>query len=557
MFCWLNSLGLAQVLVIILALACSVGAGLLATANVPYGVFLLHLALVRMAEGRPTNVPQSRWLWSLSTLFAALLQVNLRIDEIVQRERLANEYREQVLQQVSERAATEERNHLARDLHDLIKQQIFSIRMSAIAAKGHMQVGVAKAQDALEDILRSTNEAQVEMQALLQQLRSAPLENTSLIEAVHTQAQALEYRSGAHVTVEMADLPARDRCPIHIQEILFRIVQESFANIARHARAQNVCYTQTQDEKALTVVISDDGQGFDTQAVRKGMGLANIYERASSLDGIAKIESEPGKGTTLRIQIPLLLSPETKKQQEQEEYEVQRLMARAQGGLQLCSAIALFTLVALITNLGMFTTKASMETKSIFILILAICLVLMFYGLISAQMAIARLKHYRGEADREIRSLYLQVHLGCIHFLRVFIFVLWQIMLWELLLLRTALWWKTGLFSLLVAGPILALLLFESYQVKCAQERYYSLLSRNLLHLEVRQRWQNLRWRFALYLGLGITLSVSNIRPSFMPVVPWQWLQDYLLFFFLVLCIELVVDIQQLRPWRKLGKGTL
>ena len=127
------------------------------------------------------------------------------------------------------------------------------------------------------------------MQALLQQLRSAPLENTSLMEAVQTQAQALEYRSGAHVTVEIADLPVRDRFPIHMQETLFRIVQESLANIARHARAKNVRYTQTQDEKTLTVVISDDGQGFDTQAVRKGMGLANIHERARSLDGTAKL----------------------------------------------------------------------------------------------------------------------------------------------------------------------------------------------------------------------------------------------------------------------------
>ena len=143
-----------------LALACSVGVGLLTTANIPYAVFLLHLTLIRIAEGRSGNVPQARWLWSLNALFGALVQVNLRIDELFQRERLAEQYREQLLQQASERAATEERNHLARDLHDSIKQQIFSIRMSAIAAKGHMQAGVAKAQDALEDILRSTNEAQ-------------------------------------------------------------------------------------------------------------------------------------------------------------------------------------------------------------------------------------------------------------------------------------------------------------------------------------------------------------------------------------------------------------
>ena len=84
--------------------------------------------------------------------------------------------------------------------------------------------------------------------------------------------------------------------------------------------------------------------------------------------------------------------------------------------------------------------------------------------------------------------------------------------------------------------------------MKRAQERYYALLSRNLLSLELRLRWQNLPWRFALYLCVAITLPVSNIRPSLMPVVPWQWLQDYLLFFFLVLCIELMVDIRNSDP---------
>ena len=236
-FYWLHSVGFTLMFASIFALAGSVGVGLLATANLQYGMFLLCLSLTRIAEGRSASVQQSFWLWPLRALFQALAKTSLKIDEISQRERLANEYYEQLLQQTSQAAAAEERNHLARDLHDSIKQQIFSIRMSAIAAKGHMQIGVTKAQEALEDILKSTNEAQVEMQALLQQLRSAPLENMSLAEAIQTQAQALEYRSGALVSVEAADLPAGNCCPPHMQEALFRIVQEAFANIARHARA--------------------------------------------------------------------------------------------------------------------------------------------------------------------------------------------------------------------------------------------------------------------------------------------------------------------------------
>lgn len=278
LFFWLASLGLTRPLVILLTLAGCGIVGLLTTANLQYGVFLLHLSLRRLAEGRAINTPKVSWLWPLHGLFLLLVQTNLKMDTLRQRERLTSEYQEQLLQQASAAAAAEERNHLARDLHDSIKQQIFSIRMSAIVAKSHVQTSVARAQEALEDILRCSNEAQVEMQALLQQLRSAPLEHTSLAEAVQTQAQALEYRSGARVSINMADLPTIDRYPLHMQEVLFRIIQEAFTNIARHARAQHVSYSQTQDEQTLFVTIRDDGQGFDTQAARKGMiGNASCF----------------------------------------------------------------------------------------------------------------------------------------------------------------------------------------------------------------------------------------------------------------------------------------
>ncbi|HTK07280.1 MAG TPA: sensor histidine kinase [Ktedonobacteraceae bacterium] len=554
MFYWLNSLGLTSTIAIILALACSVGAGLLATANIQYGVFLLYLNLTRLAEGRPASIQLSFWLWPLSALFHSLIQANLKIDEIFQRERLANEYREQLLQQTSKAAAAEERNHLARDLHDSIKQQIFSIRMSAIAAKGHVQIGVTKAQEALEDILKSANEAQVEMQALLQQLRSTPLENMGLAEAIQTQAQALEYRSGAQVSVAMDELPAAERCSPHMQEALFRIVQEAFANIARHARAQHVWYTQTQNEQTLLVTIQDDGQGFDIQAVRKGMGLTNIQERALSLDGSAKIESEIGKGTILHIQLPLTLLPETRQEQEQEEYEAQRMVARAHGGLQLHSTILAFTLVVLVTNLGLFAARISTGTKELFMLILGLCVFLMCYGLISAHLAIARLKQYRDEGDRGLRELSLKMHFGWVSFLRTFFFVSWQFLLWELTLLWQIPWWACGLLFLLVAGSITIPLLLERRQARHAQNRYYPLLSGTLLRWEIHDRWRSLRLRIILSLCFAITLLLNHTMPFLLPVMPWQWLVDYVLFAFFILGIGIVIDIRELRRWGKQTK---
>lgn len=555
LFCWLNSLDLARPLVVLLALCCSGGVGLLATANIQYGVFLLHLASRQLAEGRPLSVPQSGWLWPLDGLFRSLAQANLKMDALCQHERLTNEYHEKLLQQAGEAAATEERNHLARDLHDSIKQQIFSIRMSAIAAKAHVQTGVTKAQEALEDILKSSEEAQVEMQALLQQLRSTPLEHTSLAEAVQTQARALEYRSGAQVVVEMADLPVIDRFSLSMQEILFRIVQEAFANIARHARAQHVFYSQVQDGETLSVIIRDDGQGFETRTVRRGMGLTNIQERAQHLDGTAKVESEPGRGTTLHIQIPLLPVPDTKEQQEQKEYAVQKTIEQVQGGLHLRSTIAALTLVVLIVNLGFFSVRISLATEDFLAAMLGCCLLLMLYGLISAHLALVRLKLSQGEENRYFRALSLQVHLSWTGFFRLLLFMSWQLLFWGFLFLRpNTPQWDLKLLLLLIAGSVITLLWFGSRQAKEAQDRYYPLLSRVLLGWEMRLRRRDLRLRIILCLCLGAILLIHSHLSSFVPIMLWQWLQDYLLLSFLVLCLGIVVDIRRLKPWRQLAK---
>src|SRR2546425_13210005 len=126
---------------------------------------------------------------------------------------------DQLLQQVSKTAAQEERNRLARDLHDSIKQQLFSIVVSAAAVKARWQHNPDSARKVVDDIECTAQEAQVEMQALLQQLRPTALENVGLIESLRVQSQALGYRTGAEVTTELGDLPPDELLPIGAQEI--------------------------------------------------------------------------------------------------------------------------------------------------------------------------------------------------------------------------------------------------------------------------------------------------------------------------------------------------
>jgi len=218
--------------------------------------------------------------------------------------------RQRWVRQLSEAAAQQERNRLARDLHDSIKQQIFSINVSAAAAQERWASDGGGAHQAIEDVRNSAREAMIEMEAMLQQLRPAPLENTGLVEALRKQAEALQYRTGAQVTTEFGDLPDNDTLWPGAQEAIFRIAQETLNNIARHARAKNVhlrLYQQHNGENpALWLKIEDDGSGFDTTQSGAGMGLANINARAAEIGGHLQIESAPGEGTSLVMSIPII-----------------------------------------------------------------------------------------------------------------------------------------------------------------------------------------------------------------------------------------------------------
>jgi signal transduction histidine kinase len=551
-FHWLAASGLAPGAIIVLALACGAGAGLLVIANVLYSIFLLYLTLVRLAEGRPIEKQRTLWHWPLGTLFRLLERISRRIDEASRHAQLTDEYREQLLQQASEAATTAERNRLARELHDSVKQQLFSIRMSALAARTQVRENVQEAQEAIADIQRSADEAQVEMQALLQQLSSTALEHTSLTEAVHTQARALEYRSGAQVHIEINALPTSDRCPLSMQEAVFRIIQEAFANIGRHARAHNVWCTLKQHEDTFVVAICDDGQGFDTRYIQQGMGLSNIQDRARHLDGRVTIESEPGQGTTVQVTIPLLLPPEAKEQQEQQERETQRLEVRAQGGLQLRSIMGSFLLLSTIVIPSLTVVYPLANVRGFVLLFVISCLLIMLYGLISARLAIARVAIFRGEKQRETCSLRLLEHRGWISFLRLLLFALWYGLVWQpyILLIRTE--GMTGLLFFLVEVLVALFLLLEHQQAGRAITRYYAMLSENDLAWEVKQGLRQIWWRTLLSLCLALFLLIGNRHiPRFPPVTFWQWLTYGGFFILLIFGMEVLIDLWQLQPWQK------
>jgi signal transduction histidine kinase len=311
-----------------------VGIGL--TLTVQRTLWLVSVALARLRGPQPPTELSPRWHGPLTGLV-------VRINELVTREREVHDLRESLLTQARDAAAQQERNRLARELHDSIKQQIFSIHMGVAAVQARWDTDPQGARQALGDVRRSAQEAMVEMNALLQQLSPAPVEKVGLMQALRDQCEALGYRTDAEVTVQFGELPADDRLPAGTQESLFRVAQEAFSNIARHARADHVrLYIGQRDaDGPLRLEIRDDGQGFELDAAEGGMGLKNIHQRVLALGGQLAIDSAPGKGTALYITIPLMepVVPQEEAMYQQDHTLNRTCLVGLGGGLALIAAL--------------------------------------------------------------------------------------------------------------------------------------------------------------------------------------------------------------------------
>ena len=206
-------------------------------------------------------------------------------------------------EQIREAAGQEERNRLARDLHDSIKQQLFVIQTSAATVQLAPD-GAPSAAGALTQIRTAAREAMTELEAMLDQLRARPLENVGLVEALRKQCEALGFRTGAHVRFEATPLPASRLLAPGAQQAIFRVAQEALANAGRHARAANVLVRLAGDRDTITLTIDDDGQGFDMERTASGMGLPNMRARADVYQGTVTLRSAVGRGTTVTLRMP-------------------------------------------------------------------------------------------------------------------------------------------------------------------------------------------------------------------------------------------------------------
>src|SRR6266581_5905754 len=208
----------------------------------------------------------------------------------------------QLYQQAQELAALEERQRLARELHDSVSQALYGMALGLHTARIQLDRDPQELPESLDYLLSLAEAALDEMRALIFELRPESLESEGLVTALSKQGAALQARHGITVLMQLCEEPD---LPLKVKQELYRIAQEAMHNTVKHARAKKVDLVLRQTSKAVILEVRDDGVGFDPMGSFPGhLGLHSMQERVSSLGGMLQIESAPGQGTSILAQVP-------------------------------------------------------------------------------------------------------------------------------------------------------------------------------------------------------------------------------------------------------------
>jgi signal transduction histidine kinase len=206
-------------------------------------------------------------------------------------------------ERIGQTAVDEERQRLARELHDAVTQSLYSQLLFARAGRDAAEDNnLPKVRDNLQQLELNAAQALKEMRLLLYQLRPAALQHGDLIAAIDERFNLVERRLGLKATCTMAESVALDPAR---EDMLYRVVIEALNNSLKHANATTVQVALCCDETYLYLSVQDDGQGFDVEQTPGGMGLSGMQDRVADFGGQLTIEVPAGQGTEIRVVLPL------------------------------------------------------------------------------------------------------------------------------------------------------------------------------------------------------------------------------------------------------------
>jgi two-component system NarL family sensor kinase len=258
--------------------------------NVPLGVF---------------NVASEDWRELQAEELQLLHIISDQIGLAVQRARLSAEH----IHAATRLATIEERNRLAREIHDTLAQGLAAITLQLETADALADTKPTRAHEAIQRALALARDNLDEARGSVMDLRAAPLQKHTLSEALSllVSSQQEEHTSTTRFLYYPAS--AMPALPTRIEAGLYRIAQEALTNARKHALAQLVELSLTVEVQRIHLIVQDDGRGFDPEIVmrehnRKHFGLAGMSERAKLLGGTISIQSTPGAGTRIDVSLP-------------------------------------------------------------------------------------------------------------------------------------------------------------------------------------------------------------------------------------------------------------
>jgi signal transduction histidine kinase len=225
---------------------------------------------------------------------------------------------------VEELTISRERNRLARELHDTLAHSLSAATVQLEAARSLWGVDPGRARQLLDEVDLTIRQGLIEARRALQALRASPLQESGLVQALHALAESAAERSGAQLERHLPDKLATDLSPM-VEQGIYRIAQEALENAVRHAAARSIALRLTQDQGRLVLVVEDNGRGilaeqgipagsdaaFGAAAVSDAagrptaLGIQGMEERAGAIGGSLEIRSDEGRGTSVRLSIPL------------------------------------------------------------------------------------------------------------------------------------------------------------------------------------------------------------------------------------------------------------
>lgn len=263
----------------------------------------LHL----LEEGKHTDIRELPSLSEVQTIAGRIVKIGKQMAEQAKlSQRLATEKVEDQESKIQE-IISQERNRLARELHDSVSQQLFaaSMMMSAInETREQLDTPEAKQLKLVEEMI---HQSQLEMRALLLHLRPVALKNKSLQEGIEELLTDLSQKVSMDIKWKVEVFPLDKG----VEDHLFRILQESVSNTLRHSKATKLEVLLIKRDDLIIMRVVDDGKGFEVEETKTGSyGMQNMHERALEVGGTLKIVSVKNSGTRLEVKVPSVVNGE-------------------------------------------------------------------------------------------------------------------------------------------------------------------------------------------------------------------------------------------------------